>query len=179
MAKATKDFQRALALAARPDENWLELSELLAELVERDPTFRRQFEQQSRLNERTTYYFLKFGRQLRRLNLPRERLAKIGWSRWQAIHSRITPGNVRKLLKLAEVMTVAELQAELRGEGYKEKPRRVNLTFSQSDYAKFEQALLRHGARRSRGGRGMGLENKEEALIAIIEQVAPGAFDDD
>jgi hypothetical protein len=126
--------------------------------------------------------FFEIRPQLRRLNLPRDRLAKIGWTRWQAIHGHITPANARQLLKLAEEKTVAELQAELRGAGYTKKPRSVNLKFSVEDYVKFERVLLRHGARRRRGGRGLGLEGKEEAILKIldvIEKFSPGACDDD
>jgi hypothetical protein len=168
-----KDVKKALALAARPTENWIELSELLADLVAKDRLFRKQFEQQSELDERTVFYFLKFGRQLRGLDLPKDRLKKIGWTKWEILSPRITRANADRLMMLAEQKTAHELKAELRGAGYKQKPRSMNLKFDREAYEKVEQALLKHGARRSRGGRGSGLEGKEQAFLAIIEKVSP------
>jgi hypothetical protein len=179
MARPTKEFRRALALASRPKENWVELCQLLAAVVDQDPRLREQFEQQAGMDNRTVYYFLKFGRQLRRLNLPQEQLTKVGWTKFEAISPRLTRTNANRLLALAEEKTVPELKAELRGAGYKQKPRRMILTFDPLAYVKIERALLMHGARRSRGGRGKGLENKEAALLKLIEKATTGEPQDD
>jgi hypothetical protein len=175
MAKAEdKLLQQALELAARPDENWVELSELLTELVDRDSSYRVQFLQRAGIDKRAVYYFLRFGRQFRSLNLlqnrrTKDRLKRVTWTRFSVISRHLTRANADRLLRLAEEKTVAELNAELRGAAYKEKPRSMNLKFSPEDYLKVERALLMCGALRDKRNR-RGLGNKEEALLKLIDK---------
>jgi hypothetical protein len=167
MSTADEVFQKALRLADRPDQDFLELSRCLAELRDQDPHMLNRFVGASRMGRRKAFYLATLGRQLRRLGtLPEERLRSIGWSKLQLISKQLTAKDADRLFKLAEENSTLKLARLMRGERPDPKPRHVLLVFSPEQYRTFERDVLRHGARRS----GRGLIRKEEAVLRIFEK---------
>jgi hypothetical protein len=157
-------LERAIALAAQPDENLLALCRCLAELRDYEPGLLGRFIRASGMGRRKAYHLANIGERLQGLRLPEEQLRNIGWTKLQLISKKLNAANARRLLKQAEDHSVHELAALMRGEALDKKSRVLLLYFSPEEYRTIERDLLNHGARRSR----RGLANKEEAVRRIF-----------
>jgi len=155
-------FDRAVRLASRIDDDFLELGRLLKQLQERDSELFDQVREETRLGRRRAYYLVKIARCVEGLPIPREQLARIGWTKLALIAEELTHTNWREMLELAEKHTAHGLKAVLAGRRPNE--RCVVLYLSAKDYQRLANALLRYGATST----GSALSNKEPALMALI-----------
>jgi len=158
----TEYFMRAVRLAMRADDDFIELGRLLWKLKELDQNLFTRVQRQTRLTRRKAYYLVQVARTIDGLPIPRERLARIGWTKMQLIADELSPSNWRQMLQLAEEHTAHGLKAVLAGE--RPNDRCVVLYLSPMDYRHFANALIKHGAEPN----GQGLLNKERALMTLI-----------
>ena len=86
-------FDRAVRLAARLDDDFIELGRLLKRLQERDHELFKQVCEETHLDRRKAYYLIQIARQVEGLPIPRERLARIGWTRMQLVADQLTREN--------------------------------------------------------------------------------------
>lgn len=169
MFKPAELKARALELASRPEENFLELAKCLRMLNEIDRTqFRRVYEKLS-LGKRKAHYLVEINRQFEGSKLPKSRLNNIGWTKVQIIGKHLTRKNADKLLRLAEKHTVHDLKLLMQGKKPMPKIHCVQMYFNPHQYRAFEKAVVHHGAVR----RGRGLVNKEQALVQLISRASP------
>jgi hypothetical protein len=166
-------FDSVLALAKRPDANFLQLARGLAEVRHQLPERFSDLIKQSGLNSRRAYYLIEMAEHLSRLEaqgvrLDEERLQRIGWSKLRVIARHLTPRNVGQWLEWAERETIRELVARVHGEKPAAKEHVIVLHFTPEQYQAFEEAILANGGMRNRKGRG--LQNKEQALVNIIQR---------
>ena len=97
-------------------------------------------------------------------------MRKIGWTKLQLIGKHVTPENLDDLLTLAESTNSKELERQMRGEKPLGNAHCVVMYFSPKQYAEFEEALLKNGAKQS----GRGMVDKEKALINALRKAIPG-----
>jgi hypothetical protein len=164
--KSSELKKKAMVLASRPGENFLELARCLRMLHEFDPHQIRVGIEKSGLGRRKAYHLLHLSRQLDPANLPKSRLRNIGWTKLEVIAGRLNRENANELLKLAEDHAYRDLKRLIRGEQVEPGARYVQLYFKPQQYRVFEDAVLRHGGNR----RGRGLQKKETAVIQMIRQ---------
>jgi hypothetical protein len=163
-------YDRVLALSADVEDNFLELGRSLRQLQDRDPDLFQQVAKKENLKRRKAYYLVEVSRIFDPLPIPRARLRKIGWTKLQLIGKHVTPHNLEDLLELAESTNSKELERQMRGEKPLGNAHCVLMYFSPKQYAEFEEALLKNGAKRS----GRGMVDKEKALINALRKAEPG-----
>jgi hypothetical protein len=162
--QSTKElYKRAIELSQRVDERFLELSRTLRLLKETDPAQFRLCIENSRISRRKAFYLIRL-ETFEKLKVPDKRLQAIGWTRLRVIEPHITKSNLKDLLKLAETSTTRELMAMMAGGTAQTKPHCVLMYFSEDEYAKFAEAILAHGGKKST----RGLVGKEKALVSLI-----------
>jgi len=157
-------YDKALALSAEVEDNFLELGRALRRLQEHDTQLFQQAVAKSKLGRRKAYYLVE------KLPIPRARLRRLGWTKLQVIAGSVDADNVEELVALAEGNTAKQLQRIMRGEEPLKDSNCVLLYFAPEQYAKFRYALLQNGAKAS----GRGLIGKEEALIKALRKAEPG-----
>ena len=156
-------FDSAVRLAARVDDDFIELAAYCGGFKERDQDLYNRVCDETRLDRRKAYYLSRSHGRSKDLPIPRERLARIGWTKMQIIADQLTRQNWREMLELAEQHTAHGLKAVLAGKRANE--RCVVLYLRPKDYQRFANAIMKHGARPN----GSGLLNKEQALMALVE----------
>jgi hypothetical protein len=166
-------FDSVLALAKRPDANFLQLARGLADVRNNAPDRWGDLIRQSGLNARRAYYLVEMAEHLSRLEaqgvrFDEDRLQRVGWSKLRVIARHLTPRNVGKWLERAERETIRELVARVHGEKPAAKEHVIVLHFTPEQYQAFEEAILANGGTPKRKGRG--LQNKEQALVNIIQR---------
>jgi hypothetical protein len=170
-------LKRVQTLATRDNDHTIELAEALSDLraLPKPPDANRltldQLAAHTKLSKRAVCYLLKIWRRFSDLDVPRERLAHIGWTKLAAIAENCDPGDEENALTLAEASTLKELPARLKGMAAKPKARTVLLRLTRRQHEHFESFLLAHGARRPKKGRG--LSGKETALMKALGQLWP------
>ena len=170
MALKTEElYDKALALSADVEDNFLELGRSLRQLLDRDPDLFQQVVNKG-LGRRKAYYMVEVSRIFDPLPIPRSRLRKIGWTKLQVIGKHVTPDNLEDLLTLAESVNSKVLERQMRGEKPMENAHCVVMYFTPKQYAEFKEALLKNGAEPS----GRGIVGKEEALINALRKAEPG-----
>ena len=118
------------------------------------------------LGVRKAYYLIDVSRAFDPLKVDRARLKAVGWTKLATIAKKVTQETVEELVALAEQSNVKELERMARGDRSLGNSRCVMMYFSPKEYKELEEALVLHGARSSRGGRG--LADKEKALLKIV-----------
>jgi hypothetical protein len=166
-------FDDVLALAKRPDANFLQLARGLTQVRHQSPDRLGDLIKQSGLNSRRAYYLIEMAEHLSRLEaqgvrFDEERLQRLGWGKLRIIGRHLTPRNANKWLERAERETIRELVARVNGEKPTAKEHVIVLHFTPEQYQAFEEAILQNGGIRNH--RGRGLQNKEEALVNIIQR---------
>jgi hypothetical protein len=167
-------FDDALALAKRPDANFLQLARSLAEVRNKLPERFSDLVKQSGLNSRRAYYLIEMAEHLSRLEaqgvlFDEDQLQRIGWGKLRVIARHLAPRDVDKWLERAERETIRVLAARVRGEKPASKEHVVTLHFTPEQYQAFEEMILQNGGFRNPSRRG--IQNKEGALLRIIQQV--------
>jgi hypothetical protein len=165
-------MKRAQTLAAKGDDSMIELAEALSELraMPKPPDGDRptldELVQLIGLSRRTVCYLISVWRKFSEFGIPRERLVEVGWTKAAVVAENCEPAEVEQALVLAETYTAKELPSLLKGAAPKAKARTVLLRLTPRQYGQFEAALLDHGARRPK--KGKGLSGKERALLKAL-----------
>jgi hypothetical protein len=171
-SKAVALLKKIERLARTPDHGALELAEVLAEArtlphpPEGDRPPLAELMQITGLSRRAIGYLIKVWDRFGNLDIPSDRLAKVGWTKLAVIADACEPGDELDALALAESSTVKDLPRLLKSGTKPGKRRTVLLRFTEGDYEIFEAVLLANGARRPKKGRG--LANKEKAVIRAL-----------
>ncbi len=109
------------ALAAKDDDSMIELAEALAELwaLPKPPKGDRptinELVDLTGLSRRAIFYLLSVWRTFCDLDVPRERLVEIGWTKLAIIAKLCHPGEEEAAPTLAETCTTKELPRRLNG----------------------------------------------------------------
>ena len=159
--------EQVKTLSPRMDEEFLELGTVLDQLQHEDPTVYRDAVKASGLGSRKVYYLLDIARAFRGLDVEKDQLIRVGWTKLGMLAKKVNPHNVDKLLAEAEQLTVRQLADLLRGDQPEADTRTMMLTFAASDYSLLDIALRKHGAQRS----GRGLVDKELAILNLVKMV--------
>ena len=163
------------ALATRSDNGSLDLAQALAEArsLPKPPQGDRptlaDLVELTGLSRRAINYLVKVWERFGDLDIPRDRLSRVGWSKLAIIAETCEPGDELDALHIAEDCTVKDLPRVLRGGKKPPKTHTVLLRLKSSDYERLEAVLLAHGARRPKKGRG--LAGKERALVRALGQL--------
>jgi hypothetical protein len=123
------------------------------------------------LSRRAINYLVKVWERFGDLDIPRDRLSRVGWSKLAIIAETCEPGDELDALARAESSTVKDLPRHLKSGRKPGKRRTVLLRFTEDDHEIFEAILLAHGARRPK--RGRGLANKEKAVLRAMGRLWP------
>ena len=172
-AALIKKIQR---LAARADDGSLELAEALYDARALPKTTRSgppsfaDLVEITRLSRRTVHYLIAIWERFEGLNIPPDRLARVGWTKLAVIAGLCEPGEELKALDVAETHTIKELPAVLKGTPMKAKARTILFRLTPKQHTQFELVLLAHGAEHPKKGRG--LVRKEAALMRALSQIA-------
>jgi hypothetical protein len=116
-------FKRAQTLATRDNDGTIELAEVLSDLralpkpPDGDRPTLNELVVLTKLSKRAVCYLLKVWRRFSDLDIPRDRLAQIGWTKLAAIAENCDPGDEQNALTLAEACTLKELPARLERQG--------------------------------------------------------------
>ena len=154
-------MKMAQTLAARGDDSIIELAETLLDLraLPKPPDGDRPTLDElvgvTKLSRRTICYLLKIRQTFSQLRIPRDRLARRGWTKPAVIAENSEPEDMEDALALAETYTAKELPALLKGAPPRAKARTVHLRLSPRQYAQLEAVLLANGARHPKKGRGL------------------------
>lgn len=169
---AESAIRRAKRLAGQPSTTSIELAEALWKAEKAQPGSLRQLVAENGLGIRKAYYLLKIWERFAALDVPRERLAEVGWSKLTLIASYAPPGTESHWLELAAGGdTAKELEAKLKGAGWgKAKAHSVLLRLSPTQYRTFARVLQKFGAQPAKKGRG--LVGKERALMKALGEIA-------
>ena len=166
--------RRVQTLAVKDNDGTIELAEALSDLraLPKPPDGDRltldELASHTKLSKRAVCYLLKVWRRFSDLDIRRDRLAQIGWTKLAVVAENCDPGEEEHALALAEACTLKELPARLNGMAAKPKARTVLLRLTRKQHEHFESFLLAHGARRPKKGRG--LSGKEKALMKALKQ---------
>ncbi len=162
-------YKRALAEAHRVNESPLDLAEKLWRLQKLQPHRLDDVLKNSPLKRRRMYYLIEAWSRVSGLDVPKARLAKIGWTKLVAWARHCPAGQEAWGLDLAEQKstTAANLPSLLKGRKTPKKTRCMTLYFSLKDYEVFEKAMIDNGAIKV----GKGFAAKEKALLQIISKV--------
>jgi hypothetical protein len=164
-----------LALASRPMDRFLDLGDALGSLKDKSREEYRRVVKKAELGTRKAYYLVNLAKQfhsptgnrarLHQTPAIRARLHQIGWTKAQVIGRHLSGTNILKLLKYAEDdnNNTKALEAYAGGLKPNKRKRCVLLYFTPGEYRRYEEAVLKCGARK----RGRGLIGKEKATIKM------------
>ena len=103
------------------ETGYLDLSELLSEAYHKEfhlvwgfETFEKYCQAELDMAYRRAMYLVDIWDKVKSLDLPRTRVAKLGWSKMKEVAAVVTKKNAEALLKKAENMTVKELKEHTR-----------------------------------------------------------------
>jgi hypothetical protein len=167
--KIVELYDKAMALSADVEDNFLELGRSLRQLLDGDADLFQQIVDKTNLGRRKAYYLVEVSRIFDPLPVLRARLRRIGWIKLQLIGKHVTPSNLEDLLQLAEATPSKELERQMRGEEPLGNAHCVLMYFSPKDFELLEETLIEHGPTRVPHRRG-GLQGKEKALIAALKE---------
>jgi hypothetical protein len=167
MAIALDLEKKVLALASRPAERFLELAHALRALKDNSREEYRRVVKKAGLGTRKAYYLLNLADQLQVSAGFRTRLREIGWTKSKVIGKHRAGTNFLKLVEYAENHTTKELEAYAAKKRPTTDTRCVLLYFTPGEYRRYEEAVLKFGARK----RGRGLIDKEKATIRMAKKL--------
>lgn len=126
----------------------------------------------TKLSRRTLNYLISVWERFGNLNISKDRLARVGWTKLAIIAEHCDPGDELQALNVAQTCTAKELPALLKGARPRAKKRTVLLRLDERQYKVFERVLLAHGAKRPKKGRkDFALAGKEAALTKALRQI--------
>jgi hypothetical protein len=159
--------KRVQQLAAKADENPIELAKALWLMEKEELGSFAEFVKSAKTGRRKLYELFRVGETFGPLGIRTERLAKIGWLKLSLIVRYCEPGKARKALAHAEKFKAKDLPAILKGAAPpRQKTGSVLLRLNESQYKVLAATLQKFGARPAT--RGRGLADKEIALIRAL-----------
>lgn len=158
--------KKVLALSLRPTERFLELGHALRALKDSSREEYRRVVKKAGLGTRKAYYLINLAEQLQVSSGFRTRLHQIGWTKSKLIGKHRAGINFVKLIEYAESHTTKQLEAYVAREKSADT-RCVLLYFTPGEYRRYEEAVLKFGARK----RGRGLIDKEKATIKMAKKI--------
>lgn len=164
-------YDKAIGLAPDLDDNFLELSRALRQLLERDADLFKKAIGKSKIGVRKAYYLVNISRAFDPLKVSRARLRALGWTKLQALVPYVDEGNVEELVEIAENNTATRLRAILKGEKPPKDSHCLLMYFSARDFQIVADALAKFGGVVA----GRGIQNKEKALLALIKSTESAA----
>lgn len=144
--------------------DFVDAGKRLRMLQDSDPDEFAREATESGVGLRKAYYLVEIDRAFDGLNVPKERMLKIGWTKLQLLAAHVTAQNYRTLLDQAEAHSVHELQSLLAGKPASEDKHCVLLYLTKSEFEILARVVVSHGGRRN----GRSLQDKEKALIAAL-----------
>jgi len=166
LALKTDDlYEKALALSADVNENFLELGKTLRQLQERDAELFKKAMGKTKLHTRKVYYLIAIAEAFDGVKVSKAKLRAIGWTKLMVLAPHVNAQNVDELLELAEQLSTAQLKSHVKGDDPATNSHCVLMYFSPEQYNVFEQVLLKAGAQKA----PRGLVNKEEVLINVLK----------
>jgi len=150
------------------EDDFLAAARLLREIQDETPEAFTTAAKSAGLGRRKAYALVQIERCFATLNVDRNLLHNIGWSKLQILCQHITLDNHQKLLALAQVCCAHELSSVLRDATYSVGKHCVVLYFSSKQYDVFQHAVLAHGGKKS----SRGLTYKEMALVQALTEKA-------
>lgn len=167
MAEKTSDlYDKAMSMSSSLDGNFMDLARVVRELNQFDLDEFKKFCAKSRIGKRRAYCLVSIDKAFRKLPISRDRLHRIGWTKVYLLSQYINETNASKLVGWAEVYTVRELEAMLKGEVAVPNAHSVLFYFNEKDYETLQKALVKYGATRS----NRGLVGKEQALVKLLKK---------
>jgi hypothetical protein len=157
-------YDKALELAAKFEQNFVELGRLLHYLQDHNPNLFKGVFTETALSRRKAYYLARLARQIEKLTIPDQLLIDVGWTKVAVIGLHLTKSNWKDLIKLAKQRTVRELKIIVEGGTPVPGTRCVLLYLKPRQYAIFAKAIVHNGGKEN----GVGLANKERALMNLI-----------
>ena len=126
----------------------------------------------TKLSRRAVGYLIATWKRFGSLDIPRDRLVQIGWTKLALIADRSETGDELAALAIAETCVAKDLPARLKGKpAQRGKMHTIMLRLTDRQHETFETILLAHGAKRPK--RGHGLMGKEVALVKALGQIWP------
>lgn len=165
-------IKRARRLAGQPSTAPIDLAEALWNAERVTPGAVRQLVAETGLGSRKAYYLLKTWGRFAQLDVSREILAEVGWTKAALIASYAPPGTEARWVEHARSgrVTAKELEGRLRGGGWgKSKGHSILLRLTRSQYRTLMGVLQKFGAKPARKGRGF--VDKERALMKALGQI--------
>jgi hypothetical protein len=159
-------FMKTLTLIAKLEGEFLELASLLRQVKQTSFKDFKNLYSIPELGRRKAYYLVSIDTAFGDKNVSPERLKKIGWTKLAALAPHITDENLEDALLCAELNTVKNIEAVVRGLEPIVGGRSVLLIFTAEQFAAFSAAILAHGAVKN----GQGFIGKEAALVAALEK---------
>jgi hypothetical protein len=172
MPSPTETYNEAVALSAKPEDNFIKLGRLLRKLQVEDKDLFKQLIEESGLQRRKAYYLAAIARQFDLVPIKDAQLAALGWTRAQIISRYVTPRNWMELLELAQKLSTHDLKIAVSSDKPVRGTRSVTLFLKPSQYDRYVRATVAHGGKVIDGV----VKNRERALmnlIAAAEKVTP------
>jgi hypothetical protein len=116
------------------------------------------------VNRRKAQYLAEIAKAIDGLDIPDERLRRIGWTKLMVIAPRLDADNTDDLLTAAETRKVPDLQVIVAGREPAARRHVMKFDLDDAQHAVVRAALRAHGATPST----RGLHGKEAALVAAL-----------
>jgi hypothetical protein len=153
----------------KPDENPIDLAECLWQLRQQEPDSFDALAGGKGMSRRKALYLVNIWETFADLDVPKWLLADVGWTKLVIVAKYCDPDMVGSGLDLAQRNTARNLASILMGgEQMVERRRSVLLYFTPRQYRVYAKAVLMHGAKKSKNGKG--LAGQEEAVVAIARK---------
>lgn len=144
--------------------NFLEQGAIINHALSNTPEEFNALLEKMNIKRRKAYYLAEVARVFEELPVQRDRLLKIGWTKLQIIHEKVTTENWAELLKIAEELSAHRLKEFVRT-GEVEAPKRcVLLYFTEEEYEIFKEATRPYMGKYSKNDR-------KAALIAALSEM--------
>ena len=155
----------ALDMITTIDDSFLDLGELLRFLQLNDMKTFHTLLSFPQLGRRKGYYLAKINRTFGHLNIDKERLLKIGWTKLQMVTAYVNDENYEDYLALAEELKAYNLANVLKGKMMVANGRTIVMYLSPAQYKVFESGVVKFGAIVN----GRGIIDKEKALMKALK----------
>lgn len=148
-------------------DHFLEVARHLRDAQKKHPEDFRLIAKELKIGIRKAYNLAQISRTFEDLEVPVERLRRIGWTKLALLSPYVDKRNIDRLLAKAADATAHELKMYLRGNEVDPDGKTVVLHLNGAQYAVFERALLAAGAI----PHSRGLLNKEAVLTELLDRV--------
>lgn len=148
-------------------DHFLEVARHLRETQKNHPEDFRSVAKQLKIGIRKAYNLAQISRTFEDLEVPIERLRRLGWTKLALLSPYVNKRNIDRLLAKAADATAHELKMYLRGNEFDPDGRTIVLHLTSEQYAVFERALLAAGAI----PHSRGLLDKEAVLTRLLDRV--------